>query len=51
MSFELNTNLVGGVWVPAVGANLFSTNGMVITVEFPVTETQMFSRAVSPATP
>jgi hypothetical protein len=51
ISFEQNTNLVGGAWVPAVGANPLSTNGMVITVEFPVTETQLFYRAASPLTP
>lgn len=51
ISFEQNANLGGGAWVPAIGANPLSTNGMVITVEFPVTETQLYYRAVSPLTP
>ncbi len=51
INFEQNTNLVSGVWVPAVNGNTIEVNGMVTTVAFPASEEQLFYRAVSQPVP
>lgn len=50
ITFEQNSNLVGGAWVPAVNSVFGTTNGMVIMQAFPITESQLFYRTVT-ATP
>ena len=46
VSIQQTTNLVGGVWVPAVGGTPVSTNGAVVKVDFPLdpTQPQLFYR-------
>jgi len=46
VSILQTTNLVGGVWVPAVGGTPVSTNGAVVKVDFPLdpTQPQLFYR-------
>ena len=48
ITFEQNSNLVGGTWVPAQNMVFSSVNGMVVKQAFPITESQLFYRAVSP---
>ncbi len=51
IGFQQNTNLVGGTWVDAGAPSLILTNGNVVIVEFPITQDQLFYRAVTPFTP
>jgi hypothetical protein len=51
IGFQQTTNLVGGAWVDAGPPSFSSSNGNVVTVEFPVTEDQQFYRAVTPFAP
>jgi hypothetical protein len=51
IGFQQNTNLIGGAWIAAGAPSLSYTNGNVVTVEFPITEEQLFYRAVTPFTP
>ena len=51
ISFEQNDRVDGGSWVPAVDATPVSTNGMVLTVGFPLSSTLLFYRATSPIVP
>lgn len=48
ITFEQNSNLVGGTWVPAINSVFGTTNGMVIMQAFPITETQLYYRTVTP---
>jgi hypothetical protein len=43
---QQTTNLVGGVWVPALGGTPVSTNGMVVNIDFPIdpAQPQLFYR-------
>jgi hypothetical protein len=51
IGFQQTTNLVGGAWVDAGPPSFSSSNGNVVTVEFPVIEDQQFYRAVTPFAP
>jgi hypothetical protein len=51
IGFQQNTNLLGGTWIDAVAPSLSFTNGNVVTLEFPLTEQQLFYRAVTSFTP
>jgi hypothetical protein len=49
MTVQQNTNLVDGVWVPAVNGGPVRTNGMVTTFAYPVSEDVLFYRVASPS--
>jgi len=46
VSIQQTTDLIGGVWVPAVGGTPVSTNGAVVKIDFPIdpSQPQLFYR-------
>ncbi len=48
INFLQSTNLAGGTWVPVDSGGPISTNGMVVTAQFPISPTRMFYRTASP---
>ncbi len=48
INFLQSTNLVGGTWDPVTSGGPISTNGLVITAQFPIADGPIFYRAASP---
>jgi hypothetical protein len=49
ITFQQNSDLVGGSWVPAVGGTLVETRGPIIVTDFPIGANRLFYRAVTAA--